>query len=90
MMTWIAAGAAGVGLGLAYFGGLWLTVASVVRRPSRVGWIPISGLVRFFILGLGLVALSRSGAGGLLAALSGLWLSRWYLIRRLGGLKNGG
>ena len=89
-MTWIAAGASGAALGLVYFGGLWLTVAGVVRRPSRVGWIPISGLVRFSILGLGLAALSRSGAGGLLAALSGLWLSRWYLLRRLGGLKNGG
>ena len=37
-MNWIAAVGAGVGLGLAYFGGLWLTVRGVVRRPGRAAW----------------------------------------------------
>lgn len=89
-MTWIVAASAGAGLGLVYFGGLWLTIVGVVRRPTRVGWVPISGHVRFFILGAGLAAMSRSGAGSLLAALTGLWLSRWYLLQRIGGFKSGG
>lgn len=88
-MNWIVAGSAGAGLGLMYFGGLWWTVTSVVRRPSRVGWIPLSRLFRLSLLALGLVLLCRSGGGGLTAALWGLWLSRLYLLHRLGGMSHG-
>jgi F1F0 ATPase subunit 2 len=89
-MNWAVAFGAGAGLGLAYFGGLWLTVVGVLRRPSRLVWVPVSGVVRLVLLGVALAALSRQGAGSVLAALVGLWLSRWYLVRRLGGVRHGG
>lgn len=89
-MNWIVAVSAGAGLGLAYFGGLWLTVIGVVRQPSRAVWVPVSGAARLILLGLGLAILSRRGAGSVLAALGGLWLSRWYLVQRLGGIRHGG
>jgi len=88
-MSWIVAVGAGAGLGLAYFGGLWLTVVGVVRQPSKGVWIPVSGLFRLILLGMGLAILSRHGAGSVLAALGGLWLSRWYMFRRLGGVRHG-
>jgi len=88
-MNWIVAVSAGAGLGLAYFGGLWLTVAGVVRQPSRAAWVPVTGVARLILLGLGLGILSRQGAGSVLAALLGLWLSRWYLLERLGGVRHG-
>jgi len=88
-MRWIAAMAAGVGLGLLYFGGLWLTVPLVVRKPGRPALFAASHAARFAVLGLALAALSRGGAGPLLAALAGLWLARSYLLFRLGGLRHG-
>lgn len=88
-MTWIAAGGAGAGMGLAYFGGLWVTVRGVMRRPGCARWIPLCGLARLALLGAGLVFLGRLGAGSLLAALGGLWLSRWLLIRAVGGAGDG-
>jgi F1F0 ATPase subunit 2 len=88
-MSWIVAVSAGAVLGLAYFGGLWFTVNSVARRPARAAWIPLSGVVRLTLLGLGLALLSRQGAGSILAALGGIWLARGYLVRRLGGIRHG-
>ena len=38
------------------------------------------------LLATGLAILSRYGAGSLLAALAGLWLSRWLLVRQVGGI----
>jgi F1F0 ATPase subunit 2 len=89
-MSWIVAVGAGAGLGLAYFGGLWWTVVGVVRQPSRAVWVPVSGVARLILLGLGLAILSRHGAGSVLSSLGGLWLSRWYLVQRLGGIRHGG
>jgi F1F0 ATPase subunit 2 len=88
-MSWIMALGVGAGLGLAYFGGLWLTVCQVASQPSSAGWIPLGALARLCLLGLGLAGLSRHGAGSLLAALGGIWLSRWFLLRRLGGVRHG-
>lgn len=89
-MSWIVAIAAGAALGLAYFGGLWLTVKSVVRQPARATWVPMSGVVRLILLGIGLAILGRQGAASVLAGLGGLWLSRWYLVQWLGGFRHGG
>ncbi|MFI5457468.1 MAG: ATP synthase subunit I [Isosphaerales bacterium] len=88
-MSWVVAVSAGAGLGFAYFGGLWLTVRNLVRRPERAALVPLSGLVRLVMLGLGLVLVGRQGAGNLIAALAGLWMARSYLLRRLGGTRNG-
>ena len=88
-MSWIVAAGAGVGLGLVYFGGLWLTVCWVVSRPATSLLIPLSSVVRLAMVGAGLVVLSRYGSGGILAALVGLRLSQWCLLRRWGGLRDG-
>jgi F1F0 ATPase subunit 2 len=88
-LSWVVAIGVGAGLGLAYFGGLWLTVLSVVRRPSRAAWIPLSGVLRLTLLALGLALLARQGAGSIVAALVGLWLARGYLVRRLGAIGHG-
>jgi F1F0 ATPase subunit 2 len=85
-MSWIVAVGAGAGLGLAYFGGLWLTVCRVVSRPKTAVLVPLGSVVRLALLGGGLMLLSRNGCGSILAALGGLWLSRWFLIRHLGGM----
>lgn len=83
-MSWIVALGAGLGLGLAYFGGLWLTVLSVVRRPSRAAWVPCSGVVRLVVLALGLTLVARQSAGSTVAALAGLWVARGYLLHVVG------
>ena len=88
-MIWVAAVVAGAGLGLAYFGGLWLTVRGVVGRPARAGLVPYGGAIRLALLGSGLLLLGRQGAGALVGALGGLWLSRWYLLRRIAGGPDG-
>ena len=88
-MIWITAVGTGAGLGLAYFGGLWLTVRGVVNRPSRSSLVPYAGAIRLVLLGVGLTMLSRHGAGALLGALGGLWLLRSFLVRRLGGGHDG-
>ena len=88
-MIWIAAVVAGAGLGLAYFGGLWLTVRGVVGRPARSALVPFGGVIRLALLGSGLMLLGRQGAGALVGALGGIWLSRWFLVRRIAGGHDG-
>jgi F1F0 ATPase subunit 2 len=88
-MSWLAASAAGVGLGLLHFGGLWLSVRRVVQKPERTAWLPATQAARFVMLAAALAALARDGAGLLIAALVGLWLARLYLVCRLGGFPHG-
>jgi F1F0 ATPase subunit 2 len=84
-MSWPAALITGLGLGLAFFGGLWLTVRRIARGRGRSGLLVASGLGRLALAGLVLGGLSREGAGPLLAGLGGVWLARWSLVRQLGG-----
>ena len=88
-MNWIGGFGAGAGLGVVYFGGLWLTVLGVMRRPSMAALVPASGAARLIVLGFGLAIVGRQGCAGILAALGGLWLSRWYLLRSIGGVRHG-
>lgn len=88
-MNWIVALSAGAGLGLAYFGGLWLTVVTLVRQPSMAVLVPVSGAARLMLLGLGLAILSRQSPSSIPAVLGGLWVSRWYMLRRIGGVRRG-
>ncbi len=83
-MSSIAAAIAGMGLGIAYFGTLWLAVIHVLKRPAWAGWLPFLGVVRLGFLGLGLAALGRDGTSSVLAGLGGLWLCRLVLLRQLG------
>jgi F1F0 ATPase subunit 2 len=88
-MSLLAAALAGAGLGLFYFGGLWLSVRQVISRPNRTGWLAASHVARFALLGWALAALCREGPSLLVAALVGLWLARSYLVCKLGGFHHG-
>jgi F1F0 ATPase subunit 2 len=84
-MTWLTATVAGAGLGLLFFGGLWLTIQQLVRKQRRGGLLGVSCLVRLTLMALVFYGLSREGAGTILAGLCGWWLARWCLIRQVGG-----
>ena len=85
-MNVVAALIAGFGLGLIYFGGLWLTVQTL-QATGAAASIPFSFALRQAALAVGLCALcARSGSpGGLIPALFGVWLARggalWWLTR---------
>ena len=84
-MSSIAAIVAGTVLGLVYFGGLWVTVRGVLFHSWRASWIPLCWVARLVLVASGLAILSRQGAIGVLGGLGGLWVSRWMLLRELGG-----
>ncbi len=86
---WIAALVTGGGLGLLYFGGLWLTVRHAVQGPKSAAWFALSSLTRLGAIALVLAALIRDGAALAVPALVGLWLARSFLIHYLGGSGHG-
>lgn len=88
-MTWILAAGVGAALGLAYFGGLWLTVSRALNCSKGAAWVPASGVLRLSLLAVGLALIGRGGPVSMLAALGGIWLARGYLVRRLGGVHHG-
>jgi len=84
-MNWVTAASTGMGLGLAYYGGLWLTLRAVLNNSLGAGWLTVSRAARLGLVGTGFYGLAQEGAIIACAALGGLLLARWYLIRRLGG-----
>jgi F1F0 ATPase subunit 2 len=84
-MSWAAAAVTGAGLGLTYFGGLWLTTRRLARGRGGRGLATLSWAARLALATAAFYALSREGVEPLLAGLGGLWLARGYLILRLGG-----
>jgi F1F0 ATPase subunit 2 len=78
-MTTAAALGTGAGLGLLYFGGLWLTVRRVARFPSGKRPLIPSLAARLALAGLVFYSLSREGAAAVLFALAGFWLARTAL-----------
>lgn len=81
-MNRVVAATTGFGLGLAYFGGLWLSIRSLKyrwRSPARFavgrgGRVALAGLVFFALLKTG-------GVVAVLAGLAGFVAARWYLTR---------
>ncbi len=82
MNAW-AALSTGAGMGLAYYGGLWLTLGRV-ERPARLSFVA-SWTARFTIVGLSFYMLTAQSIAFGIAALTGLLLARGYLLRNLGG-----
>lgn len=75
----------GVALGLAFFGGLWVTLGRLrrVRHPGL--WMLGSLLVRLTVILVGFWTLARmDGWRAILAGLAGMLLVRTVLQRRLG------
>ena len=88
-MTHTVALTTGVGLGLAFFGGLWLTVRAFLRQTRSRLLLGSSQLLRFALVALTLYGLGREGADMLLAGLAGLWLARCWVLREIGGTRHG-
>jgi F1F0 ATPase subunit 2 len=88
-MNWIIEVVVGVVTGLAYFGGLWLTVRRVVSGGRRTGFMLISLVLRTALFGLVFWVVSRQGAGEAMAAFGGFWIARCVLLARLKEGSNG-
>jgi len=76
----VAAFAAGVALGFAHFASLWWSV--VLVRDGRAGLgVAVQG-IRFVVLAVALVFITRLGVGPFLAAAAGVIVMRFLLTRR--------
>jgi F1F0 ATPase subunit 2 len=82
-MTLVLAGAAGAGLGIFYFGGLWLTVRRLPNsgRPALLFLGSFAGRTTLALLGFYLVMDGRWER--MLACLAGFIVVRQFLISRL-------
>jgi F1F0 ATPase subunit 2 len=87
-MSWLPALTTGAGLGLIYFGGLWLTVRQVARTQRKMV-LAVSGVARLALAIIVFHALMQYGVGMVLAALAGFWLARLCMLWRLGGIHHG-
>jgi len=85
-MNWVTAASTGAGLGIVYYGGLWLTLRAVLHHSLGTGWLTVSRAARLGLVGTSFYGLAQEGVALVGAALAGLLLTRWYLIRRLGGI----
>lgn len=87
-MNWAAAAGTGFGLGLAYFGGLWVAVRRLDR--GNAGRFAAGRAARFALTAVTFYALLKTGGTGAVLAGSVGWLAaRWYLVRKLGGSADG-
>lgn len=80
-LTLMLAGAAGVLLGLLFFGGLWWTVRRAVDSPRPALWIGGSLLLRMSFAVTGFVVVSADDWQRLLSCLLGFWAARWLVLR---------
>jgi F1F0 ATPase subunit 2 len=90
-MNWAEATGSGFGLGLIYFGGLWLNVRRLPFNSPTAAHFAIGRIIR---LGLAVVVfyalLKTGGIAAILSGLVGLLAARWYLIREIGRTADGG
>ena len=87
-MNFVAAASTGFGLGLAYFGGLWMSVRGL-KNGRLPRWFILSRMARLVLAAVTFFALVKTG--GLIAAgagLCGLLAARRYLIREIGGIRD--
>lgn len=75
------AGAAGVLLGLIFFGGLWWTVRRALDSPRSGLWVAASLLLRMGIVAVGFVVVGAGDWRRLLSCLSGFLFARWLVVR---------
>jgi F1F0 ATPase subunit 2 len=75
---------AGLGLGLLYFGGLWLTVRQLVKA-RRPGWLTLASFIGRSVLTLaGFYLVMQGGWQRIVAALVGFMLMRQLLVSQMG------
>lgn len=89
-MNWAGAMGSGFGLGLIYFGGLWLNVRRFRFNSGTSPRFLIVPLMRFGLAGVVFYALLKTGGiAAVLSGLIGLLSARWCLIRQVGGTADG-
>jgi F1F0 ATPase subunit 2 len=88
MSAWylpLASLAAGFLMGLAYFGGLWLTLRRLPTARHPAGMLAASLAVRLGLVTGGLLVVGGGSLGRLLLALAGLVAARSLLLARMPG-----
>jgi F1F0 ATPase subunit 2 len=89
-VNWAVAASTGFGLGLAYFGGLWLSVGALRCGPRPSAHLLVGRLGRLALAAVTFLALLRTGGtGALLVGLGGVLAARWYLVRTIGRSSDG-
>lgn len=89
-MNWITAAGTGFGLGLVYFGGLWVSVRALRFGSLSLARFTLGRLMRFAVVAVTFYALLH--AGGLTAVgagMGGVLAARWCLIRLIGRTADG-
>ncbi len=79
-LTWILAGAAGVGLGAIFYGGLWWTVRRGVGARHPALWFVGSLLVRLGVVGMGFYFVGSGSWQRLVPCLLGFILARILVL----------
>jgi F1F0 ATPase subunit 2 len=88
-MTWFAAMTTGMGLGLAYFGGLWLTIRWLLPLSGGGVWWVFSQVARMTLSGAAFYAVGREGAGLIIWMLAGFLFARRCWLSEIGGAPHG-
>ncbi|WAK03929.1 ATP synthase subunit I [Methylobacter sp. YRD-M1] len=73
----------GIGLGLVYFGGLWLTIRRLPAMKHQALWMLGSFLLRNVLVAAGLYAIIAWGWQYVLLCLAGIIGVRFVMIRRI-------
>jgi hypothetical protein len=89
-MNWAVAAGTGFGLGLAYFGGLWLSVRALCGGSGSAPRFLVGWMGRLALAALTFYALLRTGGtGAVIVGLMGVLAARWYLVRTVGRMTDG-
>lgn len=77
--------AAGICIGIVFFGGLWITMGRLHRTRHSMLWLAASyfGRIAVSLLGFFLILIFTSPAG-IIAGLAGFIATQLLLVRRLG------
>jgi F1F0 ATPase subunit 2 len=86
-MTLIWALAAGLGLGLAYFVGLWFTVQRMPTSNHPMALAMGSFMLRLMLIMLGLYWVADGDWQRMILALGGVLIARWVMTKTLGVAK---
>jgi F1F0 ATPase subunit 2 len=83
----LAGMACGLGLGMLYFGGLYLTLKRLPgsRQPALLAYGSFAA--RSLVCLLGFYLISRSGLVGLIGSIVGFVLMKLALVSRIGGVE---